>query len=87
MDYEWEEQKSLETLAKRGYDFSIVYDFDWTTAIITHDERYDYGEARFRAHGRIGEKPFCVAFTLRETNIRIISVFRIHEKEARRRGI
>ena len=80
--YEWDEAKSQECLKRRGFDFSIIQDFDWKCVI--KDNRRDYGEARFRAFGTIEGEPYSVAFTLRGERIRIISLRRMHEKEAKR---
>ena len=51
------------------------------------DERKDYGELRFRAVGRIEGRPYMVVFTPRGKRLRIISMRRMHEKEARKYGI
>jgi len=86
-DFDWDETKSEWNRAQRGFGFEIVYEFDWETAVIERDERMDYGEERFRAFGRASGKPLFVAFTRRAKTIRIISVRRMHSKEARHYGL
>lgn len=85
--YEWDEAKNRSNLAKHGVGFTLVEQFDWAGAVLEMDERYVYGEQRFRAFGRIEGRPFCVAFTPRGDRLRIISVRPMHEKEARRYDI
>ncbi len=84
--YEWDEAKSRRCLEERGFDFSIVHEFDWGSAIVREDTRRDYGEPRYRAFGYIGEKLFAVVFTPRGGRIRIISVRRANRREERRYG-
>lgn len=72
---------------KRGFGFEIVEEFDWASAHIEEDLRKDYGERRFRAFGTAGDLKIALAFTLRGDDIRIISVRRMHDKEARKYGI
>jgi len=85
--YEWDEAKCEANRAKHGVGFEVVEDFDWSSAVIGADERYDYGEVRARAFGRIAGVAHCIAFTRRGQALRIISLRHMHEKEIRRYGI
>lgn len=85
--YEWDELKNDENRRKHGMDFELAYQFDWSVAVVEQDERFDYGETRYRAFGRIRGKGYCLAFTFRDASIRIISMRPMHEKETRRYGI
>jgi uncharacterized DUF497 family protein len=85
--YEWDEDKAAINRSKHGIDFEMIRLFDWSTAAIKPDRRYDYGEDRVLTYGRIEDRGFCVAFVLRPGRIRIISLRPMHEKEARRHGI
>ena len=87
MDFDWDPAKSDWNRAHRGFGFEIIHEFDWETAVIERDERMDYGEERFRAFGTALGKPLFVAFTRRDNSIRIISVRRMHSKEARHYGL
>jgi uncharacterized protein len=53
-------------------------------ALVIDDERFDYGEERYRAFGFIEEAAYCLVFTIRGDAIRAISLRRAHEKEMRR---
>ncbi|MFT4278852.1 MAG: BrnT family toxin [Rhodopseudomonas sp.] len=50
---------------------------------IVRDERFDYGEDRFRAYGDIDGLAYCLVFTFRD-GLRPISLRRAHDKEMRR---
>lgn len=86
-DFDWDEAKSEWNRAHRGFGFEIVRDFDWANAVIERDERMNYGEERFRAFGHASGRPLFIAFTRRGTSVRIISVRRMHLKEARHYGL
>lgn len=85
--YEWDELKDEANRKKHGVGFELAHQFDWSIAVVEEDERFDYGEVRYRAFGRIAGKGFCLAFTFRTGNVRIISIRPMHEKETRRYGI
>jgi uncharacterized DUF497 family protein len=51
---------------------------------VVHDDRFDYGEPRYRAYGFIDGVAHCLAFTIRDGQYRPISLRRAHAKEMRR---
>ena len=83
-DFDWDEAKSEWNRAHRGFGFEIVYEFDWATALIEQSSRGD--ELRFIAVGHGPDGLMAVVWTRRKDKIRIISVRRVHGKEARKRG-
>ncbi|MGF6860269.1 uncharacterized DUF497 family protein [Rhodobacteraceae bacterium MBR-64] len=54
--YEWDTEKAQQNLAKHGVPFDAIAGFDWMTAIEAEDTRFDYGEKRMQALGKIGER-------------------------------
>ena len=84
MDYEWDEVKRNENLARHGVDFAAVEDFDWSTANINPSARY--GEARWVAVGYIGLRLYKVVFTLRGPRTRIISLHTASRQDRREYG-
>ena len=50
-------------------------------AVVTDDR---FAEPRFRAYGLVDGETFCLAFTLRDGDVRAISLRRAHRKEVRR---
>jgi len=63
--YEWDREKDAANRLKHGIGFERAEDFDWPGAMIEEDERYDYGERRFRAFSYLDDRPFCVVFAPR----------------------
>jgi uncharacterized DUF497 family protein len=48
------------------------------------DDRFDYGETRYRAWGHIDGIAYYLAFTFRDGEMRPISLRRAHAKEMKR---
>ena len=85
METEWDPAKNEENKAQHGLDFVDFVEFD-TEPLIAEDTRYDYGEVRYRAWGRIGGTSHQLVFTMRGTTMRLISFRRAHEKELKKHG-
>jgi hypothetical protein len=73
-------------VAKHGLDFADVARADWDNAAVEPDLRFDYGEARFRAFGRLDGELFSIAFTLRSGVVRVLSFRFANRKERRTYG-
>lgn len=84
---EWDETKSEQNRFMRGFGFEIAYEFDWENAVIRQDDRKDYGEIRWQAFGWARQLRLAIVYTERPSGMRIISVRRTHEKEAKEYGI
>jgi uncharacterized protein len=74
--------KEAINLSKHGVSLSRWVDLD--TFAIVRDDRFDYGEPRFRAYGLIDGMAYCLVFTIRNEQYRPISLRRAHAKEMRR---
>ncbi len=86
MEYEWDENKCEANLDKHGVDFEAVRGFDWQTAQVFEDLRYDYGERRFWALGLIDDRLHVVVFTRRESAVRIINLRKANSREVKHYG-
>lgn len=75
--------KDAENQAKHGLSLADFAGFDADPLVLV-DDRFEYGETRFRAFGRIDGKGHCLVYTLRGGDLRLISFRRAHEKEMRR---
>ena len=71
--------KEAINLAKHGVSLARWADLDIAVAFV--DDRYDYGEVRYRAYGYIDGVAYCLAFTNRDGKVRPISLRRVHTKE------
>ncbi len=56
MKYEWDENKRVANLAKHDVDFIDAENFDWSSAIETIDDRFNYSEERWVALGFIDNR-------------------------------
>ena len=83
MQYEWDEAKAAANIRNHGVAFTAIEDFDWSTAFVLPDERFDYNEDRWLAIGMIGSRLHAVSFTIRGDRIRIISLRRAEPREKR----
>jgi hypothetical protein len=77
-------RKSERNVRERGLDFGMVAEFDFSSAVYTVDTRKDYGEARTRALGFIGDTLYALVFTMRGSFLRVISLRRASRKERNR---
>lgn len=83
MDFEWDEAKSDLCRKSRNFDFAYVISiFIDPLLVIQKDQRWDYGEDRFKATGVIEGRIFVVIYTKRVSAIRVISA-----RRANRRGV
>jgi uncharacterized DUF497 family protein len=79
---EWDEPKRQETFTKHGVDFAdSVNVLSDPNVAIEKDNRRDYGEVRFNAWGISRGRRLRVCFTIRGEAYRIITMFKVHEKE------
>lgn len=86
MDVEFDPAKDAANIAKHGLSLAEAVEFDMAGAVVEADNRAEYGEARFRAYGRVDGEARCMVFALRGQYIRVISYRRAHAKEMRRYG-
>ena len=84
---EFDAAKNTANLTKHGFSLGEAADFDFTAAVIDVDDRFDYGETRYRAYARSGNEGRCLVFTIVDADtIRAISYRRARDKELKRRG-
>lgn len=57
---------------------------DLAVLAIMRDDRFDYGEPRYRAYGLLDGESYCLVFTIRDGAKRPISLRRAHAKEMKR---
>lgn len=82
--FEWDEEKRRRNLADHSVDFADAALIFEGEVLETKDSRADYGEARYRALGRVDNDNFLVVYTWRGSNRRIISAWKVGEDGKRR---
>jgi hypothetical protein len=75
-------EKEAKNIATHG--ISLARATDMVIARFMVDDRFDYGEVRYRAWGHIDGAAYFLAFTMRDGKVRPISLRRAHAKEMKR---
>ena len=83
-DYEWDENKSRENLARHGLSFHDAETVFAGPCVTFEDTRRDYGEPRFIAIGLPRGRTVVSAHTPRGGGARVISMRKANSREARR---
>ena len=88
MNIEFDPAKDAANRSKHGLSLAAAAEFDFTAAVIIVDDRFDYGETRFRAFAHADGQGHCLVFTVIDaTTIRAISYRRARPKELKRHGL
>ncbi len=80
MDIEFDPAKDAANIAEDGVSLARAAELE-VHAYVADDR---FAEPRFRLYGLIDGEVYCVASTMRDHTIRIISLRRAHAKEMRR---
>jgi uncharacterized DUF497 family protein len=83
MKIEFDPEKNAKNIKERNINFEIVNDFELNTAKIWLDNRKDYGEERYIALGYIKKRLYSLVFTVRGTNLRVISLRKANKREVK----
>ena len=83
MEIEFDPVKDLANLAKHGVSLAAAAEMNFDDAIVSRDDRKDYGETRWRAFGRIGNRLHVLGFTTRGNIVRPISLRAANSREQR----
>ena len=81
MKIEYDPNKNRRNIKKHGISFDLAERFEWDTALIWEDTRYNYGETRFCALGYIEIRMYHLVFTYRDDTVRVISLRKANKRE------
>jgi len=84
MQIEYDPAKDAINSKKHGVSLYEATCFEWNTAHIEEDARFDYGEQRFQAIGYIGVRLYFMVFCVRAGKNRIISLRKASPREMKR---
>jgi len=84
MEIDYDPAKDVLNMRKHGVSLGDAARFEWGTAEVEEDDRYDYGEQRFKATGYIGQRLYVLIFCMRGEVTRLISLRRAEKYEERR---
>ena len=82
IELEYDAEKNQRNIDERGLPFDlgelVLADPKVSTKL---DNRKDYSEDRFLSFGKVGALKLCLCWTPRKGKVRVISLFKVHEKE------
>ena len=81
--FEYDLHKSQKNEQERQLPFSMVEDFEFDTAFIKQDLRYQYSEQRYQALGFIRHRLYALIFCIRGDAIRVISLRKANTREVK----
>jgi uncharacterized DUF497 family protein len=84
MDIDYDPKKNVKNVRDRQLSFERARDFEFGSALIGIDDRYDYGETRYVAVGYLDSRLHVLCFTETATGIRVISFPKANSREGRR---
>ena len=73
--------KSERNIRNRGLSFESAADFDFESALVSVDDRLEYGETRYVALGMLAERLHVLCFTEAGDGIRVISFRKANSRE------
>jgi hypothetical protein len=76
--------KDAANIAKHGVSLAEAAGLEWDSAVFWLDTRRDYDERRMIAYAYIGLRLYCVVFTDRGAERRIISLRKANSREVER---
>lgn len=79
----WDPAKEALNREKHGLGFETVSRLDWQNVLEVEDTRFDYGERRWRAIGKIDGRLHVVVYAIRGDTVRIISLRKANPREAK----
>ena len=77
-------EKDAINTAKHGVSLVLASELEWGDLLARPDTRRDYGELRMIGYAPIGDRVFCVVFTDRDDQRRIISLRKANAREVKR---
>ncbi|MDQ6978549.1 MAG: BrnT family toxin [Mariprofundaceae bacterium] len=86
MQYEWDEKKNHQNIARHSFDFADAELFEWDRAVIYEDIRRQYSETRFIAYSYIHARLVVLVYTLRADCVRVISLRKANQREVKQHG-
>jgi uncharacterized protein len=75
--------KDEANIAKHGVSLLRADEIRMEEALIEVDDRFDYGEPRWIAYGELDGRLHVLAFTVRDTRVRAISLRKANDRERR----
>ncbi len=79
----FDDNKNAINIEKHSVSLADAEKIKWETLLAIEDKRYDYGEIRIIGYALIETRLYCVVFTDRENERRIISLRKANSREVK----
>ncbi|MDR0843098.1 MAG: BrnT family toxin [Acidobacteriota bacterium] len=76
--------KDAANIGKHGVSLAMAAELEWDTLWAMPDTRRSYGETRFIGYAVFARRLYCVVFTDRDWQRRVISLRKANAREVRR---
>jgi uncharacterized DUF497 family protein len=86
VEISFDASKSERNAAERGLPFELAAEFDFETAVIWIDARFEYPETRWLAIGGLKERLHVICYSHTAEGIRVISLRKANGREVKRYG-
>jgi uncharacterized DUF497 family protein len=83
MQITFDETKDQVNIIKHSLSLADAALLEWDTLLVWTDTRHDYGESRSIGYAFIGNRLYCVIFTDRNYERRIISFRKANQREVK----
>jgi uncharacterized DUF497 family protein len=83
MEITFDSDKDAANMAKHGVSLALAAELEWEWLLVKPDTRRDYGEMRMVGYAPIGSRVFCVVFTDRGEERRMISLRKANMREVK----
>ncbi|MBS4099373.1 MAG: BrnT family toxin [Sulfuricella sp.] len=83
MKVTFDQTKDVANIAKHGVSLADAARLEWDELLAKPDNRADYGEVRMIGFAPVHDRLFCVVFTDRDGERRIISLRKANDREVR----
>lgn len=84
MEIAFDAVKDAANITKHGVSLALAVELEWDWLLATPDTRRNYGEERMVGYVPLGLRVFCVVFTDRGNERRVISLRKANNREVRR---
>jgi uncharacterized DUF497 family protein len=83
MNIGFDPAKDVSNISKHSVSLALAATIEWETLWAKPDTRCDYGEIRMIGYALIGKRLYCVVFTDRDNERRIISLRKANQREVK----
>ncbi len=84
MEISFDPAKDVANAEKHGVSLALALDLEWDLLLFELDTRRDYGEVRMIGYAPIDDRLYCVVFTDRGSERRVISLRKANPREVKR---